>query len=40
MAAPMTVGATEANTEQLGQLSAVLTEVSARTAPCRAWRAG
>ena len=29
MAAPVTIGATEANTEQLGQLSAVLTEVSA-----------
>jgi uncharacterized membrane protein YvlD (DUF360 family) len=29
MAAPVAVGATEANTEQLGQLSAVLTEVSA-----------
>jgi len=29
MAAPVTTGATEANTEQLGQLSAVLTEVSA-----------
>jgi uncharacterized membrane protein YvlD (DUF360 family) len=29
MAAPVAIGATEANTEQLGQLSAVLTEVSA-----------
>jgi uncharacterized membrane protein YvlD (DUF360 family) len=29
MAAPIAIGATEANTEQLGQLSAVLTEVSA-----------
>ncbi len=29
MAVPVAVGATEANTEQLGQLSAVLTEVSA-----------